>query len=82
MPTRPVRKPGRFAFPGGGEVADLLLTYTELTRLFPAREGTLRAWASEDAIEPAAIRGRRKLFRHRDFQRAYDRRHPQTPEHP
>lgn len=56
-------------------MADLLLTYAELTRIFPAREGTLRAWASEDDIEPAAVRGRRKLFRHGDFQRAYDRRH-------
>ena len=67
---RPVQTPGRFAFPlRGGDVADPLFTYAELTRLFPAREGTLRAWASEDKITPARTAGRRKLFRHRDFQR-------------
>lgn len=63
-------------------MADLLLTYAELTRVFPAREGTLRAWVSEDRIEPRATQGRRKLFAHTDIQRAYDRRHPETPETP
>jgi hypothetical protein len=64
-------------------VADALLTYPELTEVFPVREGTLRAWASEDKIKPAKTLGRRKLFRHDDFQRAYDRRHPEPePETP
>jgi hypothetical protein len=63
-------------------VADVLLTYAELTRVFPVAEGTLRAWVSEDRIEPFGARGRRKVFRHNDIQRAYDRRHPEDEETP
>jgi hypothetical protein len=74
---RPAHR-GAFRIPGGGDVADLLLTYPELTRVFPAREGTLRAWVSEDGIEPKGLRGRRKVFSHDDIQAAYDRRHPDT----
>lgn len=54
---------------------DVLLTYSELTRIFPVREGTLRSWVSEDRIQPRAKRGRVKVFSCRDVQRAYDRRH-------
>lgn len=60
-------------------MADLLLTYRELTRLFPVAEGTLRAWVSEDRIS-GHRRGRRKVYSHDDIQRAYDRRHPQLQE--
>lgn len=61
-------------------MADILLTYAELTEVFRAAEGTLRAWVSEDEIQPAGMRGRRKEFWHTDIQRAYDRRHPEPEE--
>lgn len=54
---------------------DLLFTYSELTRIFPVAEGTLRCWVSEDRIQPRARRGRSKMFSCRDVQDAYDRRH-------
>lgn len=56
-------------------MSDVLLTYSELTRIFPVAEGTLRCWVSEDRIQPRAKRGRAKVFSCRDLQRAYDRRH-------
>lgn len=58
-------------------MAELLLTYPELVRVFPVAEGTLRCWVSEDRIEPRATRGRRKAFSHQDIQAAYNRRHPE-----
>ena len=56
-------------------MTDVLLTYSELTRIFPVAEGTLRCWVSEDRIQPRAKRGRTKMFSCLDVQRAYDRRH-------
>lgn len=54
-----------------------LFTAPELARLYHVAEGTIRRWVSQDRI-PAARRGQRKAYRHRDIQRAYDRRHPEA----
>ena len=58
-------------------MANVLLTYPELTRVFPVAEGTLRYWVSSDGIKPRAVRGRHKVFHHDDIQRAWDKRHPE-----
>lgn len=56
-----------------------LLTTDQLAMVYSVANGTIRRWASEDRIKPAKICGRRNLFRHDDFQQAYDRRHPEQP---
>lgn len=58
---------------------ETLLPTRDLALLYNVAEGSIRRWASEDRIKPAKTCGRRNLFRHDDFQQAYDRRHPEQP---